>query len=103
MLRQRLVDTARAATDFQPVEIERTVQADVDQPGDAAFEGQVQWSGELGFGVRAPEGGQSGRRDDATTGSLPGADASPGRGTEARSSCAKCCTAVTANSSKPQS
>jgi hypothetical protein len=39
--------------------------------GDAAFEGQVQWSGELGFGVRAPEGGQSGVRDDATTGSLP--------------------------------
>ena len=39
--------------------------------GDAAFEGQVQWSGELGFGVRAPEGGQSGRRDDATTGSCP--------------------------------
>ena len=25
--------------------------------------------GELGFGVRAPEGGQSGLRDDATTGS----------------------------------
>src|SRR5271167_4694615 len=39
--------------------------------GAAAFEGQVQWSGELGFGVRAPEGGQSGRRDDATTGSIP--------------------------------
>jgi len=29
----------------------------------------VQWSGELGFGVRAPEGGQSVHRDDATTGS----------------------------------
>jgi len=39
--------------------------------GDAAFEGQVQWSGELGFGVRSPEGGQSGTRDDATTGSMP--------------------------------
>ena len=39
--------------------------------GDAAFEGQVQWSGELGFGVRAPEAGQSGVRDDATTGSMP--------------------------------
>jgi hypothetical protein len=37
--------------------------------GSAAFEGEVAWSGELGFGVRAPEGGQSGRRDDATTGS----------------------------------
>ncbi len=29
--------------------------------GAAAFEGQVQWSGELGYGVRAAEGGQSGR------------------------------------------
>jgi len=28
----------------------------------------VQWSGELGYGVRAPEGGQSGTRDDARTG-----------------------------------
>ena len=36
--------------------------------GDAAFEGVVQWSGELGYGQRAPEGGQSGRRDDAATG-----------------------------------
>jgi len=27
--------------------------------GSAAYEGQVQWSGELGFGVRAPEQGQS--------------------------------------------
>jgi len=39
--------------------------------GAAAFEGEVQWSGELGFGVRTPEGGQSGHRDDAATGSLP--------------------------------
>jgi ferredoxin len=30
--------------------------------GSASFEGQVQWSGELGLGVRAPEGGQSGPR-----------------------------------------
>ena len=37
--------------------------------GAAAFEGEVQWSGELGYGVRAPEGGQSGRRDDVATGS----------------------------------
>jgi len=36
--------------------------------GDASFEGVVQWSGDLGVGVRAPEGGQSGRRDDAATG-----------------------------------
>jgi hypothetical protein len=37
--------------------------------GDAEFEGTVQWSGELGFGVRSPEGGQSVHRDDTTTGS----------------------------------
>ncbi|MHB1718299.1 MAG: hypothetical protein ACYCV5_13385, partial [Acidimicrobiales bacterium] len=37
--------------------------------GDASFEGEVQWSGELGYGTRTPEGGQSGRRDDAATGS----------------------------------
>ena len=39
--------------------------------GSAAYEGEVQWSGELGYGVRSPEGGQSGRRDDAATGSKP--------------------------------
>jgi len=39
--------------------------------GSAAYEGEVQWSGELGYGVRQPEGGQSGRRDDEATGSLP--------------------------------
>jgi NADH-quinone oxidoreductase subunit I len=39
--------------------------------GNAAYEGEVQWSGELGYGTRAPEGGQSGRRDDQATGSLP--------------------------------
>ncbi|HXX90599.1 MAG TPA: NADH-quinone oxidoreductase subunit NuoI [Acidimicrobiales bacterium] len=37
--------------------------------GSAAYEGRVQWSGELGYGVRAPEGGQSGLRDDEATGS----------------------------------
>ncbi len=37
--------------------------------GSAEFEGHVQWSGELGFGVRSPESGQTGRRDDAATGS----------------------------------
>jgi NADH-quinone oxidoreductase subunit I len=36
--------------------------------GSAEYEGRVQWSGELGYGVRAPEGGQSGRRDDDATG-----------------------------------
>jgi NADH-quinone oxidoreductase subunit I len=36
--------------------------------GQAAYEGEVQWSGELGYGVRVPEGGQSGRRDDGATG-----------------------------------
>jgi hypothetical protein len=39
--------------------------------GSAAYEGEVQWSDELGFGVRAPEGGQSGNRDDALTGTKP--------------------------------
>ncbi len=37
--------------------------------GAAEFEGRVAWSGELGFGVRSPEGGQSDHRDDAATGS----------------------------------
>jgi NADH-quinone oxidoreductase subunit I len=37
--------------------------------GVADYEGKVQWSGELGYGVRAPEGGQSAERDDAATGS----------------------------------
>jgi len=37
--------------------------------GDAAFEGVVQWTGDLGAGVRAAEGGQSGNRDDEATGS----------------------------------
>src|ERR1700723_1489593 len=37
--------------------------------GVAAYEGRVQWSGELGYGVRPPEGGQSDQRDDALTGS----------------------------------
>jgi len=36
--------------------------------GAAGYEGKVQWSGELGYGVRAPEAGQSGNRDDAATG-----------------------------------
>jgi hypothetical protein len=36
--------------------------------GDASYEGRVQWSGELGYGIRVPEGGQSGRRDDDATG-----------------------------------
>jgi hypothetical protein len=39
--------------------------------GSAAYEGEVQWSGELGYGVRAPEGGQSGHRDDELTGTKP--------------------------------
>jgi NADH-quinone oxidoreductase subunit I len=38
--------------------------------GNAAYEGHVSWSGELGYGIRAPEGGQSGNRDDAKTGSM---------------------------------
>jgi NADH-quinone oxidoreductase subunit I len=39
--------------------------------GSAAYEGEIQWAGELGYGVRAPEGGQSGRRDDEATGTMP--------------------------------
>jgi hypothetical protein len=39
--------------------------------GNAAYEGEVQWSGELGYGVRVPEGGQSGRRNDEATGTKP--------------------------------
>ena len=38
--------------------------------GSAAYEGEVQWSGELGYGVRPPEGGQSGQRDDGATGNI---------------------------------
>ncbi len=37
--------------------------------GSAAFEGRVQWSGDLGYGIRAPESGQSAVPDEATTGS----------------------------------
>jgi NADH-quinone oxidoreductase subunit I len=36
--------------------------------GSAEFEGEVQWSGELGYGVRRPEAGQSDKRDDVATG-----------------------------------
>jgi hypothetical protein len=39
--------------------------------GSAEYEGEVQWSGELGYGVRAPEGGQSAHRDDDATGTKP--------------------------------
>jgi len=40
-------------------------------PGGAAdYEGTVQWAGELGYGVRAPEAGQSDNRDDAATGNV---------------------------------
>jgi NADH-quinone oxidoreductase subunit I len=38
--------------------------------GAAAYEGRVQWSGELGYGVRAPEAGQRGVRDDEATGNI---------------------------------
>ena len=37
--------------------------------GDASYEGVVQWTGDLGVGVRAAEGGQSDQRDDLATGS----------------------------------
>jgi NADH-quinone oxidoreductase subunit I len=38
--------------------------------GAVEYEGEVQWSGELGFGVRPPEGGQSGNRNDEATGNI---------------------------------
>jgi NADH-quinone oxidoreductase subunit I len=37
--------------------------------GDAQYEGVVQWTGDLGVGVRAAEAGQSGVRHDEATGS----------------------------------
>lgn len=37
--------------------------------GRADYEGTVQWTGDLGFGVRASEAGQSGEPADAATGS----------------------------------
>ena len=48
--------------DWRPGEDEHTsawVRA-TSPSGDAAFEGVASWSGELGYGVRAPEEGQSG-------------------------------------------
>src|SRR5271170_5964381 len=39
--------------------------------GSAAYEGEVQWAGELGYGIRVPEGGQSTHRDDEATGTKP--------------------------------
>jgi NADH-quinone oxidoreductase subunit I len=36
--------------------------------GDSDYEGEVQWSGELGYGVRKAEAGQIGVRDDEATG-----------------------------------
>jgi NADH-quinone oxidoreductase subunit I len=38
--------------------------------GAVAYEGEVQWSGELGYGVRRPEAGQRGERDDEATGNI---------------------------------
>ena len=38
--------------------------------GAAEYEGTVEWSGELGYGVRAPEAGQRGVRDDEATGNI---------------------------------
>jgi NADH-quinone oxidoreductase subunit I len=42
--------------------------------GSAAYEGRVQWSGELGFGVRQPEQGQSAAESEAQAG-IASADA----------------------------
>ena len=40
------------------------------RPGPPSTKDAVQWSGELGYGVRPPEGGQSAGRDDAATGNI---------------------------------
>ncbi len=45
--------------------------------GNAAYEGKVQWTPELGYGTRAPEAGQSSNRDDAATGNLSLAELLP--------------------------
>jgi NADH-quinone oxidoreductase subunit I len=57
-----------AITESKLFEFSFTSRADA--IGAAAYEGEVQWSGELGYGVRAPEGGQSGKRDDEATGNI---------------------------------
>ena len=54
--------------------------------GDAEFEGQVQWSGELGFGVRSPEGGQS-RAPRRRHHRQPASCATPWSATSARPTC----------------
>ena len=41
-------------------------------PGDADYVGRVAWAGELGYGVRAPEAGQT--ADQQTDAGLPGGD-----------------------------
>jgi NADH-quinone oxidoreductase subunit I len=41
--------------------------------GNAAFEGKVGWSGELGYGVRAPEKGQTADSDRASATKAPAA------------------------------
>ncbi len=38
--------------------------------GNADMEGEVQWSGELGYGQRYPEAGQSDKRNDELTGNI---------------------------------
>ena len=37
--------------------------------GDARYEGEIQWTADLGAGLRAAEGGQSENRNDEATGS----------------------------------
>jgi hypothetical protein len=38
--------------------------------GAVEYEGTTQWSGELGYGVRPAEGGQSESRNDVATGNI---------------------------------
>ena len=42
--------------------------------GQAVYEGRVGWSGELGFGVRAPEVGQSATEDESALTEAPPAE-----------------------------
>jgi hypothetical protein len=46
--------------------------------GAAAYEGRVQWSGELGFGVRPPEQGQSVPEEEVDTSSADAIFSHPG-------------------------
>src|SRR5215212_3536969 len=69
--------------DWRPGDEERTsawVRATAPN-GSATYEGRVGWSGELGFGVRAPEKGQTAESDKAAS-PKPKSGKKPGRAAE---------------------